>query len=71
MVTDDPGVNPDLLSLVPLLWVVVQQPEDEVLGRAGDVLPLLLGEIDPALLYVGEELSLVLGLERGFPTEPR
>ena len=66
-----PRVQSYLLRLVALLWVFVQQVQDEVFGRTGYVLPLPLGKLYPPLLDLLEELLLVIALKGRFSTESR
>jgi hypothetical protein len=57
-------MHPNLLRLVPLLRTLIQQPQYEVLRRAGDILPLTVGEFDTALLDLVEKRGFVVCLER-------
>lgn len=68
MVGSNPRMSSNLLCLVPLLRVLVEQPQDEVLRRTTDVLPLPLRELNPPLLYLLEEKLFVVRLKRRFST---
>ena len=51
----DPGVGEDALGAEALVRLLDEQPADEVLGLAGDAVPLGLGELVLAPLDAGEE----------------
>jgi hypothetical protein len=69
MVGDDPGVRAYLISLVPLLGVTVEQSQNEVLGRARDIFPLLVGELYLCIFDPVKQLLFVFCFEGGFPAE--